>query len=123
MHGTRTRTPKMRREFLALHVATLTPATTPTQLAAALTAADGVQERHRLSEGAVYATACRRYLLDTGTSWKAPAPEAAAWGAESAHRSRLTPSAWRCSCGAQGTAADPGLAHAAHVQDTQAVAS
>lgn len=115
MHGTRTA--RMRPEFLRLHAATLTPATTPAQLAAALTAADGVQDRHRLSEGAVYATACRRYLLDTGTSWKAPAPESAVWGGESAHRSRLTDTAWRCSCGAKGTSPDPGMAHAAHVAE------
>ena len=116
MHGTRTSGQKMRAAFYRLHAATLNPATTPDVLAQRLRDADAVTERHRLAEGAVYASACRRYLLDTGRSWKGEqvTADATTWG-ESSHRSRLTPTGWRCSCGAAGTSPDPAAAHAEHV--------
>src|SRR5690348_8420063 len=98
---------KMRPEFYDLHAATLTPSTTTAQLAAALIAAEGVQDRHRLSEGAVYASGCRRYLLDTGTPWVrggSTADTTTSWG-QSDHRYRAPRSddptgRARCSCGA-----------------------
>lgn len=115
---------KMRPPFYRLHAATLDPATRPGELADALRACDAVQDRHRLAEGAVYASGCRRYLLDTGTPWKQADAAATTWGGESDHRPRYrmydepTPNgirgAWRCSCGSSGTSADPVAAHAAH---------
>lgn len=98
---------KMRPPFVRLHVATLDPATRPGELADALRACDAVTGRHRLAEGAVYASGCRRYLLDTGTSWKQADDAATTWG-QSDHRLRVLdddviPQAmWRCSCGAVG---------------------
>lgn len=98
---------KMRPAFYDLHAATLARGTTPDQLATALRAADAVTDRHRLSEGAVYASACRRWLLVTGTDWKATQqpPTATTW-ASSDHRYRAPvpddPSGFaRCSCGAR----------------------
>ncbi|GAA4680643.1 hypothetical protein [Nocardioides nanhaiensis] len=113
---------KMRPPFVRLHVATLDPATRPDELAAAIAACEAVQSRHRLAEGAVYASGCRRYLLDTGRSWKAERVDAGAtaWGGASDHRARVAGDAWRCSCGASGTAADPVAAHAAHAAQTAA---
>lgn len=106
---------KMRPAFYDLHSATLDPATTPEQLAARLRAADAVPERHRLSEGAVYSTACRRYLLDTGTDWKAQAPDAAVW-TSSDHRYRERDGQGQCSCGERVslTDTDGTTWHAAH---------
>lgn len=105
---------KMRPPFVRLHVATLDPATRPGELAAALAACDAVTDRHRLAEGAVYASGCRRYLLDTGSSWKQADDGAATWGGESDHRPRITETTWRCSCGSSGSAVDPAAAHAEH---------
>lgn len=97
---------KMRPPFYRLHAATLDPATTPERLADLLRACDDVQDRHRLSEGAVYASACRRYLLDTGRDWRAETVTAdtTTWGA-SDHRYRERSRSdgsydARCSCGA-----------------------
>lgn len=115
---------KMRPAFYTLHAVTLNPASTREQLADALRTAEAVQDRHRLSEGAVYTSACRRWLLDTGTDWRATQqPEhAATWGGQSDHRLRLRPAeggvTWGCSCGASGAAATDEaatLAHADHV--------
>lgn len=117
---------KMRAEFYALHAATLDPATTMAELTELLAAADAVAERHRLSEGAVYMSACRRYLLETNRSWRAEGVTEATttWGGESAHRyrERSRPDGSydaRCSCGAATVvfAADgPGQTwHADHV--------
>lgn len=118
---------KMRPRFYALHSVTLDPATTVEDLASALMAADGVQDRHRLAEGAVYAAACRRYLMMTGRDWRSEGVTAAttAWGGESAHRVKIRHAAiagvglmlrWRCSCGEEGLVgmADHDGATAAH---------
>ena len=130
---------KMRPAFYALHAATLDPATTTTRLAELLRAADAVTERHRLSEGAVYASACRRYLLDTGRSWKAAqtAEGATTWD-QSDHRVRITfapshhvgPTAgaawgWRCSCGerAELVAETEAGAYAAHTEHARLVSA
>lgn len=116
MHGTRTRGQKMRPPFYRLHALTLDPDTTPEALSAALTDAQAVPDRHRLAEGAVFAAGCRRYLMDTGHAWhdEARTTGDTTWG-QSEHRSRLTATTWRCSCGAAGEADDPAAAHAAHV--------
>lgn len=99
---------KMRPEFNHLHAVTLDRTATTEDLTAALRAADAFADRRRLSEGAVYTSACRRYLLTTGTDWKETqqAATATAWGGQSDHRSRIdgTPAygyGWRCSCGVQ----------------------
>jgi hypothetical protein len=105
---------KMRPPFYRLHALTLNPATTMDDLAAALQACEAVQERHRLSEGAVYASAQRRWLLETGADWRTSDAAAAAWGGQSDHRPRLTDTTWACSCGARGDAPDPAAAHTAH---------
>lgn len=107
----------MRAAFTRLHSATMNAATTADDLTARLEDADAVTERHRLSEGAVYAAACRRYLLLTGRQWRGETVTAttSTWGGQSAHRSRLTDTGWRCSCGAAGTSVDPETAHAEHV--------
>lgn len=104
-----TRTRKMRPAFYTLHAVTLDRHATPDDLTRALRAAEAVTDRHRLSEGAVYATACRRYLLDTGTPWTRAGDTGAtatAW-ATSDHRYRLTDQDGtllaRCSCGARET--------------------
>lgn len=101
-----TRQSKMRPAFNALHAATLDRATTAERLAALLTAADAVAERHRLSEGAVYTSALRRYQMLTGTDWRAGqlTEQTTLWG-ESDHRYRETSRPdgsydARCSCGA-----------------------
>lgn len=115
---------KMRPVFYTLHAVTLDPATRPEELADALRAAEAFPERHRLAEGAVYASACRRYLLDTGTAWTRAGETTAEWGGESSHtyRERSRPDGSydaRCSCGAATvvfTADGPGLEwHEAHV--------
>lgn len=100
-----TRTRKMRPAFYTLHAVTLDPHAHPSDLAAALRGAEAVTDRHRLSEGAVYATACRRYLLDTGTSWSRDGDTdttATTWTASN-HRYRLDTRdgalVARCSCG------------------------
>ncbi|MCY4726679.1 hypothetical protein NYO98_10355 [Nocardioides sp. STR2] len=113
---------KMRPPFVRLHAATLDPATRPDELAARLRDAEAVTGRHRLAEGAVYASGCRRYLLDTGDAWTRAGDAAPSWGGESDHRSRIAGDAWRCSCGDSGTAADPVAAHAAHAASSRAVA-
>ena len=112
-----TRQAKMRPAFYTLHAATLDRHTTADQLAAALRAADAVPDRHRLSEGAVYTAACRRYLMLTGDDWKATqlSDTATTWGGQSDHRLRvrrvegtLGPDTtvggwtWACSCGTDG---------------------
>lgn len=121
------RVAKMRPEFYALHAATLNRATTPQALADALRTAEGVADRHRLSEGAVYASACRRYLLDTGTSWARAGDTgdtATAWGA-SDHRYRLTDRdgiLWaRCSCGDRQAVDTPAAGDAWHDRHTGTV--
>lgn len=95
---------KMRPEFYHLNGVTMTPAASREDLAEALRAADSVQERHRLAEAAVYASACRRYLLMTGKDWKAEQqPEGAAIWTESDHRFRVKTHHGmiaQCSCGA-----------------------
>jgi hypothetical protein len=105
---------KMRPAFYRLHALTLNPGTSADDLAAAIQACEAVQERHRLAEGAVYAAACRRWLLDTGARWHEADEATAVWGSESDHRARLSDDEWRCSCGERGTAADPAAAHAEH---------
>lgn len=106
---------KMRPAFYRLHALTLTRTTSVEDLADALRAADAVPDRHRLSEGAVYTAACRRYLLDTGTDWKAQqvTETTTTWG-QSAHRGRYTDTGWRCSCGEAGATPEPEAAHEAH---------
>lgn len=105
----------MRPVFTRLHALTLTPGTTVLDLTRALLDADSFPDRRRLSEGAVYTAACRRYLLDVGRDWRTETVTAATstW-ATSAHRPRLTDTGWRCSCGESGTATHPAAAHAAH---------
>lgn len=124
MHGTRSSGQKMRAPFYRLHAVTLDPAATVTDLVRALEATQEVQDRHRLAEGAVYASACRRYLLETGEHYHRPGQDATGWGGESDHRyrERSRPDGSydaRCSCGAATvvfTADGPGLEwHAAHV--------
>jgi hypothetical protein len=115
---------KMRPEFNRLHALTLNPATSMDALAAGLQAAEAVQDRHRLSEGAVYASACRRWLLETGADWRTTQqPDGAAtWGGQSDHRLRVRPAeggvVWGCSCGATGAAVDDSAATAAHAEHT-----
>lgn len=106
--GDMTRQSKMRPAFNTLHATTLDRWTTPDQLTQALRAADAVPDRHRLSEGAVYTAACRRYLMLTGEDWKATQqPEAATTWTTSDHRPRTRWAGqgwqWLCSCGAKGT--------------------
>lgn len=113
---------KMRPAFYALHAATLDPATTALDLAPLLEAADAFPERHRLSEGAVYMSAQRRWTMLTGTDWRAgQQPEGAATWAESDHRLRVRPQVypltgvvWGCSCGISDTAVDRETAEAVH---------
>lgn len=65
--GTRRRSaPKMRPVFYRLHSTTLSPAATLEQLRSAIEAADAFPERRRLSEGAVYTAALRRWEHMTG---------------------------------------------------------
>lgn len=122
-----TRTPKMRPPFPALHAATLDPGTTAVELEPLLHAADAMPDRHRLSEGAVYMSAQRRWTMLTGTDWRAlQQPEnAASWGG-SDHTLRVraqvyphTGVVWGCSCGdASGVAddeTDAGDQHSAHL--------
>lgn len=97
---------KMRPPFYRLHALTLNPATSMDDLAAALQATEAVTDRHRLSEGAVYASACRRWLLETGSDWRTTnQPDGAAtWGGQSDHAYRLNSRPdgsfrARCSCG------------------------
>lgn len=116
---------KMRPAFYRLHAVTLTPDATRDQLAEALRAAEAVTDRHRLAEGAVYASACRRWLLDTGESWTRAGDTTGTWGAQSDHRYRAPrpddPSGYaRCSCGAKfvpqgGAGGSAAEWHAAHV--------
>lgn len=120
---------KMRRAFSILHRVTLDPATLPDELAAALRAADAVADRHRLSEGAVYVAACRRYLMMTGRTWKETQLTAtsAVWGGSSDHRRKIDHAIiggvglvlrWRCSCGEVGYVGvnDRDGAEAAHAE-------
>lgn len=65
--------PKMRAVFSRLHAATLNRSTTLEQLTAAIEAADAFPERRRLSEGAVYTSALRRYEMLAGTPYTRPA--------------------------------------------------
>lgn len=124
---------KLRPAFLALHHATLDPATRPDELAHYLRTAEAVTDRHRLAEGAVYASACRRYQLDTGVAWRSVglSDATAVWDV-SDHtyrlRSRVDGSYdARCSCGAAVVVfaePDGALWHAAHLhavaeQETQ----
>lgn len=115
---------KMRPVFYDLHAATLTRSTTVAQLRDLLTRADGFPERRRLSEGAVYATALRRWLMLTGGEWKATQVTAGdeTWGqSDHSYRLRSRPDGSydaRCSCGAATVvfvAADGPLWHEAHV--------
>ena len=113
---------KMRPQFSDLHRVTLDPDTTPDTMAHALRRADGLAERRRLSEGAVYVAALRRYTMLTGLDWRdAQQPDDAdAWGGQSDHRLRIReqPGAawmvWGCSCGVTDTAEDRESAVAAH---------
>ncbi|UQS95146.1 hypothetical protein Pam4_03 [Pseudanabaena phage Pam4] len=118
-------TAKMRPAFSRLHAVTLDRHSTPADLAEALTATEAVTDRHRLSEGAVYATACRRYLLTTGRPWVRTGTAdatASTWGGASDHRYRLRARPdgsydARCSCGAAMvvfTPADGDTWHADH---------
>lgn len=115
--GGMTRQSKMRPVFSRLHAATLARATTTADLAALLAEADAFPERHRLSEGAVYTSACRRYLLETGRQWREETVTTASttW-TSSDHRPRLNTDTgeWRCSCGVRGHADDPAKGHAEH---------
>ena len=115
---------KMRPAFYRLHAVTLAVRSTPADLAAALRDAEAVADRHRLSEGAVYASACRRYLLDTGTPWTRAGDTgdtATAWGT-SDHRYRLTARdgiLWaRCSCGDRQAVDTPDAGDAWHDHHT-----
>lgn len=83
--------------------------------AALLRTADAMPDRRRLSEGAVYTSALRRWTMLTDTDWKGAQHSAAdtTW-AESDHRPRLTDTGWACSCGDHGTSTDPATAHALH---------
>lgn len=113
---------KMREPFYALHAATLDPATTAEVLGVRLRAADAMQDRHRLSEGAVYMSAQRRWTMLTGTDWKATQqPEGADTWAESDHRLRVRPQVypltgwvWGCSCGTSDVADTREQAEAVH---------
>lgn len=128
-----TRQSKMRPAFYTLHALTLNPATSMDALAAALQATEAVQDRHRLSEGAVYTAACRRWLLETGADWRATQQpdNAAAWGGQSDHRLRVQTHgpyedgavAWACSCGVTGTAASEAAASAAHYTHVEIASS
>lgn len=113
-----TRQSKMRPVFSRLHAATLARATSIGDLATLLAEADAFPDRHRLSEGAVYTSACRRYLLETGRQWREETITTASttW-TSSDHRPRLNTDTgeWRCSCGARGTDTDPAKAHNSHV--------
>jgi hypothetical protein len=122
-----TRTPKMRPPFPALHAATLAPGTTGEILAHLLREADAMPVRRRLSEGAVYMSAQRRFKMLTGADWRdAQQPEDAASWSGSAHTLRVraqvypqTGVVWGCSCGdASGLAddeTDAGDQHSAHL--------
>jgi hypothetical protein len=68
--GSRRGAPKMRPVFARLHTAALSPATSTERLTAAIEAADAFPERRRLSEGAVYVAALRRYQLLTGHEYQ-----------------------------------------------------
>jgi len=105
---------KMRPPFYRLHALTLNPRTSQDDLAAAIQACEAFPDRHRLAEGAVFAAACRRWLLDTGARWHEADEATAIWGSESDHRGRIAGTSWRCSCGASGASEDPAAAHAAH---------
>lgn len=110
---------KMRPVFSRLHAATLAPATRVEALTVLLLEADAFADRRRLSEGAVYVAACRRYRLLTGTDWRASLTTASTstWGGQSEHRARLGAGTWECSCGASGSDWDAAEAHAAHVAE------
>lgn len=120
---------KMRPEFNRLHAATLDRATTTDQLRVLLDAADAFPERRRLSEGAVYVSAQRRWTLLTGTDWKGShqQPADSAWGGQSSHRFRSSVGElgeWDCSCGYGGSARCPSeaeRAHARHVREATSV--
>lgn len=123
--GGMARQSKMRPTFYRLHAATLTLGTTAETLTGLLTEADAFPERRRLAEGAVYTAACRRYLLLTGTDWKASQQAATdgAWGGQSDHRLRLSVAVeghWDCSCGYGGTARYPSEAERAHAAHREA---
>lgn len=119
---------KMRPPFPALHTATLDPATTALDLAPLLTAADAMPDRHRLSEGAVYMSAQRRWTMLTGTDWRAAQqPENAGTWAESDHRLRVRPQVypatgwvWGCSCGVSDIADTREQAEAVHAAHAMA---
>lgn len=120
---------KMRPPFYDLHAATLDPDTTAEVLEARLRTADAVQDRHRLSEGAVYMSAQRRWTMLTGTDWKATQqPDGADTWADSDHRLRVRPQVypltgvvWGCSCGVSDTAVDRETAEAVHAAHAMTV--
>lgn len=104
---------KLRPPVVRLHAATLAPATTADQLAAALTAVEAMPERRRAAESAVYDSARRRYTMLTGADWReAQQPDQATAWVESDHRyrERQTPEGYeaQCSCG-ERLAPAPGL--------------
>jgi hypothetical protein len=123
-----TRQSKMRPEFARLHAATLRLVTGRDELRSLLEAADAMPERHRLSEGAVYVAAQRRWTMLTGTDWKAGQRTTGdtTWTA-SDHRLRIDTDSgcprWRCSCGDKGyvTLGDTQAATAAHATHRRTV--
>lgn len=113
---------KMREPFYALHAATLDPAMDGERLAHLLRAADDMPERRRLSEGAVYMSAQRRFKMLTGADWRdSQQPADADTWAESDHRLRVRPQVypltgwvWGCSCGTSDVAETREQAEAVH---------
>jgi hypothetical protein len=113
---------KMRQAFYDLHAATLEPSMDGERLAHLLRACDAMPDRRRLSEGAVYMSAQRRFKMLTGADWRdSQQPADAATWTGSAHRLRVRPQAepltgvvWGCSCGVTDTAKGRSAAEAAH---------